>query len=117
MGQCGCGDFNADFKFKGPGNITYVLQIYDSCEYCETPAGVIIYAMNPKDCKMWDVEHLQEVKIEDVGTAFAVIDPFELGKKLSKWLEIEGAEGDFYSNFREVVWDSIQANRKRLKAT
>ena len=32
MGQCGCGDYQPSFKFKGPGDNWYVLQEYPSCE-------------------------------------------------------------------------------------
>lgn len=75
MGQCGCGDFQGDFKFKGPEGITYVLQVYPACDNCDTPAGVIIYAMDKNDCEMWGVNEIPEIKIQDVGTFVSVIHP------------------------------------------
>ncbi len=85
MGECGCGSFYPSFKFKGPGKDTYVLQVYPSCDYCNTPAGVILYRMSPKEARQWDLDDVPEKEIPFVGMVIPVIDPEvfkELGLKL-----------------------------------
>lgn len=115
MGQCGCGDYQGDFKFKGSDDFTYVLQVYASCDYCDTPAGVIIYRMSPEDCSMWDVDHLKEVEISDIGTCVAVIHPHELEKEINETIEsLEGVESDFHYAFQRCVYKAIKDNRKQL---
>lgn len=113
MGQCGCGDFDPDFKFKGPGDIVYVLQVYPSCDYCQTPAGVIIYAFAPDDQKLWRCDRIREVKIQDIGTAFGIVDPAVLAKKLERTgFDIEGVEVDFNHAFLDAVNEQILVNQK-----
>ncbi len=117
MGQCGCGDFHGDFKFKGPDGITYVLDVYPSCDYCNTPAGIILYAMGSDDCKIWGVDHIPEIEILDIGTCVAVIDPADLIKKADKLIGgFEGIESDFHHAFINAVHKSIK-NNKRLHRT
>ena len=77
MGQCGCGDFSGDFKFKGPKGITYVLQVYPPCKECDNPAGMIIYSMNEEDCRTRDVDDIQEIEIQDIGSFFSIAHPRE----------------------------------------
>ena len=117
MGQCGCGDYQPDFKFKGPGDIIYVVQIYPSCYYCKTPAGVIIYAFSPEDQQDWDVDHLPEVEISDIGTCVGVINPSDLAQKLKTHLEcdIEGCEVDYHSAFTDSVYKQIEDNKRLLR--
>lgn len=43
MGQCGCGDHHADYKFEGPDGVLYAVGVYTGCEGCDTPAGVTLY--------------------------------------------------------------------------
>ena len=111
MGQCGCGDFAGDFKFKGPDGITYVLQVYPSCNNCDNPAGIILYAMNKDDCEMWEVESIPAVEITDVGTFFSVIHPKKLMESVLEGLEAYMEEG-INDEFRTAVFKSIEDNGK-----
>ena len=115
MGQCGCGDFNGDFKFKGPGKTTYVLQIYSSCNDCDNPAGIILYAMSEEDCEEWSVEDVPEIEIQDVGTFFSVIHPRKLMESITEGIEVYVEEG-LHDEFRSAVFKSIKDN-KRLHST
>lgn len=116
MGQCGCGDFYGDFKFKGPDGVVYVVDVYCPCDYCHTPAGVVIYAMDNEDQQLWDVENIPEIKIADVGTFIGVLHPEVFAEKIKSLagLDIEGAETDFNRAAAESVQDEINKNRKRL---
>ena len=116
MGQCGCGDFQGDFRFPGPGNITYVVSVYPSCDYCQTPAGVVIYAITLADCKVWAIDHLPELPMCDAGTLVGVVDPRIYIKKLTKYagVDLEGCEPDTDFAFREAVNDQIENNMKNL---
>lgn len=42
MGQCGCTEGLDGKRFAGPEGITYVLEIYQGCRDCGTPAGVAV---------------------------------------------------------------------------
>ena len=110
MGQCGCGDFQGDFKFKGPGNKWYVLQVYPPCDYCETPAGVILYKFNKKDQELWRINEIPEVEIQDIGTAVWVVDV----ECLKKDPVFEDQETDIQHAFLKAVNKAIKNNAKNL---
>lgn len=110
MGDCGCGDFQGDFKFKGPNNDWYVLQVYPPCDYCETPAGVIIYRMGKEDQELWRVDEIPEVKILDIGTAVWVLD----AEKLKRNDVFEDMETDVHHAMLEAVNSAISENMKCL---
>ncbi len=106
MGACGCGDYSPDFKFKGPGDDWYVIQSYPGCDYCDTPAGVILYRFNPEDTALWSVEHLKEKKIPDGGFCIPIIHPEKLKLKCEEYLK--GIADDMISDcFRDAVHESF----------
>lgn len=49
MGECGCGATSLDYKFAGPEGITYGIEIYSGCYYCDTPAGVVLHRYTQED--------------------------------------------------------------------
>lgn len=113
MGECGCSDFRGDYRFRGPGDLTYVLQVYESCDDCCTPAGVVLYAMNPDECRDWDVESIPEIQVPYVGRLVAVLDPKILGPAMARELgEEEDAIQEALRAFRGAVYDTMQADRK-----
>ena len=87
MGACGCGDFQPDFKFKGPGDVTYVVQVYPSCSHCDNPAGIIIYSFTPKEAEMWGLEHVPEKEITSDGTTIPVIHPKHIMSTIREGIE------------------------------
>jgi hypothetical protein len=110
MGVCGCGDYQPEFKFKGPGENWYVLQLYPGCSHCDTPAGVIIYNMSPEASKTWGVEETEEKIISEEGTAVTVIDPSIIKQHLAKYLKdtAEITADDFMDgHFRTVIHESF----------
>lgn len=111
MGQCGCNDFQGDFKFKGPDGITYVLQVYQSCSYCETPAGIILYAMNEKDCQTWCVDDIPEIQISDVGTLISVIHPKKLMKQIAEGITVY-VEDSLNDEFQSAIYETIKENKE-----
>ena len=114
MGQCGCGDFQGDFKFKGPGDIVYVLQVYLSCDECDNPAGVIIYKFSPEDCILWDVKEIPELDVSGVGSLIGVVDPKKL---VDMWDEAGGQLKylDLSDEFRSAVLKEIKNNKRAYK--
>lgn len=115
MGQCGCGDFSGDFRFKGPEGIIYVLQVYPPCEECDNPAGVIIYSMNEEDCKAWDVDNIQGIEIQGTGSFFSIAHPREIMKSVVESIEYFLEEG-IEDELRSAVLKSIKDNKKRYKS-
>ena len=114
MGACGCGDFHGDFQFPGPDEITYVLCVYPGCSHCDTPAGIVLYAMDDDDCTQWDVASIPVLDVRDVGTLIAVVHPQKIMESVSEGVEayLEEALGD---EFRTAVFKSIGENKKLAK--
>jgi hypothetical protein len=56
MGACGCGDTRVDVKLPGPDGITYGIQVYAGCDYCGTPAGIIVYRFCSEQDECWHRE-------------------------------------------------------------
>jgi len=119
MCECGCGDYNPICKFRGPDNLTYVVQIYAGCQGCCTPAGVILYAFTDKDMEEWDANVLPEREILYEGTALPVIDPVALKRRMA---DMYGKESDAAylceeavdTCFTEAVDDTTNEGRKIL---
>ena len=112
MGICGCGDFQPDFKFKGPGDTWYVVQSYPSCNYCDTPAGIILYHFDAQDAEMWDLAHIKEEKILSDGTYLPVLYPKKLKEKFVKYLGKEFAEGLADELITECFVDAVHESFK-----
>jgi hypothetical protein len=124
MGECGCSEFNALFKFKGPKGITYVVDIYPSCPECCAPAGVIIYAFSKQDMADWGCEDVPTLPIEYEGTCISVIHPETLKEemlKISNEDDLAGVssgvlfEDTIRDSFREAVFRQINFVNKQLK--
>ncbi len=49
MGECGCGDFAAEWKLPGPNGVLYAIEVYPGCSYCDNPAGVVVYRVRTDD--------------------------------------------------------------------
>lgn len=62
MGACGCCELSGGERFAGPDGTTYVIEIYPSCDYCDTPAGFRLYQFNEETSEMFDIKHLKEVE-------------------------------------------------------
>lgn len=95
MCECGCGDFNASWRLPGPKGTTYSIQVYPGCDFCDTPAGILIGKHSKEDAAAWGVPDLPEPtfpKLNDKdydGAQFAipVFHPQELVRAMSKRLE------------------------------
>jgi hypothetical protein len=61
MGSCGCGDYAGEFKLPGPDGSVYVIQRYAGCNYCMSPAGVIVYKMLLLDGDPWETSKLPDL--------------------------------------------------------
>jgi hypothetical protein len=120
MGECGCGDYNADLRFKGPDGITYVLQVYQSCSECCTPAGVLIYAFNDEQYKLWNCGELPEIEFDEGGTGIAVVDPEALKELMAKLYEKDSEQAIVCEDgidhcFPDAVFKQIEETRERFR--
>lgn len=64
MGSCGCGECVGQYKFPGPNNTWYTLEIYRPCNYCKTPLGTIIRHFSGEDIEMFDIENLPDLDFD-----------------------------------------------------
>lgn len=107
MGQCGCGDFLPQFKIPGPGRSLYTLQVYMPCDYCQTPAGVIVSRLDgPEEIESWDAQHLPDLPFNAVSNRhhekfLGVADP----KAIAKHLDLEHDLIEVYRALQQPVAD------------
>ena len=117
MGACGCMDFYPEFVFKGPARSTYVLQIYHSCESCGTPAGVVLYKMNPKEAREWNLDQVRKEEISIVGTCVPVIDKSILTEMTMNQFRGDDAAQEILDDaldvFKEASFETAIRYRKR----
>jgi hypothetical protein len=109
MGQCGCGDTQIDFTLPCPDKgYIYGFQIYQGCDYCNAPIGIIIYKLEEEDCFLHNGNLERKifpyVKGELEGQTFiSIIDTDKLKKHLFKHvLEMTNDE-----DLEEVVNDAV----------
>jgi len=116
MGQCGCGDYRGGYKFKGPGNIIYVIEIYQPCMDCESPAGVTIHKFGKEEQEFWDVDSEKDLEFNEIGMAnLPVLDPKKLKERAAGYFD-EYDMDDFINNEFVSAWaDTLEEweNRKR----
>ncbi len=106
MGQCGCGNFRGILRFKAPGNKWYFLQIYDSCDYCHTGAGIILYQMSQEEMKDFDAQFLPEIEIKYEGIGIPVIDPVIFQDLATDYFT--DIFGNLLTNsFKDSIWKTV----------
>lgn len=125
MGQCGCSDTEPDFQFPGPDGITYAIQIYPSCHYCNTPAGVDVYRMTAEDVEIWlnGVEQAPFVPYSadnpsSAQLAIPVLDPASLAKVLNEDVDQDLAlvrEDEIRLALRQAVWQTLKDWRELVR--
>lgn len=129
MGACGCSDTDPDFKFPGPEGVTYAIQIYPSCHYCGTPAGVDIHRFNEEWAKDWLMDQVDDApwltygEREDQTNAILglpVLDPEHLSKSLAEVMEDEEGRRASETNIRlalpEAVHETFSAYLRMVAA-
>ena len=97
----------------------YSIQLYDSCNECQTPAGVIITKHDEESREMWDVDHLPEMPDDGYGGHYIpVLDPAVLVAKVREWggpdvnddYDADGFVQDSIPEcFRDAVWATYNA--------
>lgn len=95
MCECGCSDFNAKYKLKGPDGSWYSISIYPGCKDCDTPAGVQIGRHSPESAEAWGVTEVPDAPFlkmngEDYDgqeVCLPIFHPSALVRELGKLLE------------------------------
>ncbi len=68
MGQCGCGDYQGEFQFPGPGGSIYSLEVYPGCDYCDQGPGIVIHRHVSEDGKVnWGVREQFALPFREFG--------------------------------------------------
>lgn len=123
MGACGCADYNGQWRLAGPKGLVYVVEVYDGCEYCETPAGVRFYRFGKESARDWNVRELPDLLANhgysedgDTGDAerlVGVVDGAALRDVLGE--ELLDDVGDATSLLRDAV-ATTQAKERESEA-
>lgn len=121
MCQCGCSDFNGQWRIPGPDGKWYVIGLYHGCKDCSTPAGLSIDLMDEAELADWDAQDLPVIGGPDhpnFGIGVLDIDLFRVA--LFKCLDDHGvncgedeevredlaAEMDLHALIGGVVWET-----------
>lgn len=129
MGACGCINNEIPiYRFPGPNELTYVINVYPSCSYCDTPAGVTIDLIGDEELKFLGLEHVEEVfqdrKRVDLGPGIPVIDKNVLKKAIIDAIPRHEALDDFgaeevasetLEKFSDVVYETVREWQKQKK--
>jgi hypothetical protein len=102
------------YRFPGPEGVTYGVQIYPSCHYCSTPAGVDLYRFGPDEADEWldGVEEAPFVPYSNddrvnAQLAIPVVDPEKLAEAMSHHYE-EAAAEDGDETSREIAEEDMR---------
>lgn len=104
MGECGCGATDIMLQFPGPEGIKYGLEVYPSCHYCGTPAGIVLHrldsnAENGVEEGGFFFDRAPEAEFLGYGPdsfewalselSVPVVDPEGLAKALAKYTDLD----------------------------
>ena len=92
MGECGCGNFSAQYQLPGPDGTVYAIQKYEACDYCDTPHGVVVHRFSPEGAKTWGADELPLLPFHQMHgrdfdgqtAAIPVVHPGALWKELAR---------------------------------
>jgi hypothetical protein len=130
MGQCGCGDYNGQWRIPGPNGTWYVIGPYHGCNNgCSEPAGLFIDLMDTSDMADWSADELPEIGgPEHKNFGIPVLNLDHLVKHLAAALveagfqppkdydEIQDALGDMdlLDPVRSAMWDTQKDFEKAI---
>lgn len=101
MGECGCSSTDVMFRIPGPEGVHYGIEIYGSCHYCHTPAGVVVHRFNDEWAKDWLTEHVPDAPFISYSSgdpinamlSIPIVDPTELAAAHEE-IRLEDGDGD-----------------------
>jgi len=110
MGQCGCADFAGEFTLPAPDGGLYVFWRYASCEYCDTPAGVVVCLLRSgDDIETWGAGGLPRLRIDDGERLIPVVSVESLAKAAGREsIEAIYDNGSGYETLAGYLRDSEQ---------
>lgn len=98
MGQCGCGNFNGEFTLPAPNGGLYAFWRYRPCEYCDTPAGIVVCYVPHTEIDSWHANEIPQLILSTASpqALIAVVSPnalAEAAKGHSLESLLDGGEG------------------------
>lgn len=58
MCECGCGDYEGDFRLDGPDGIIYAIELKHPCRNCDAPGGIVIHRFSAELAREWGADQL-----------------------------------------------------------
>lgn len=105
MCECGCAMNDVEFWIPAPNKGKYVIILTLPCEYCETPAGVIIESFDRERAKEIELDYVKQLDLTHPA-AFPIMYPHKLFKKLMRVVCRMFRVRDFYA-IPDDIWDKI----------
>ena len=94
MGACGCIGINYPFKEELADGRILLVGVYPSCRYCDSPAGVLFWAVSKQDFQDWHQRAKPLLDGQEM-TAIPVADPRFIREAMTKALTgVKPDEGD-----------------------
>lgn len=115
MGQCGCGDFQADKVYRLPRGTRIAVQLYPGCEYCDTDMGMLLHVLTAKGARDWGIadEETEEVTPDAYGACLQgipMLGPEDLREAVREiGYEVDPNSDDAYETLAEYIEDQGRA--------
>jgi hypothetical protein len=112
MGACGCADTSPEIRLPGPEGVHYGIEIYPGCQYCYTPAGVVVYRFDDDEAEIW-LMGTEEAEFQTyLGINGEIVRPVLearfLAEELADWREDEEVtEGEIQQALPQAVWKTL----------
>lgn len=91
MGECGCIGIRYQWFVRLPDSRYLLIGVYPSCQYCHSPAGVILQSVDESERDDF-YQDAEEILVDDFMACIPVVDPNEIRKQM--FATINGAKPD-----------------------
>lgn len=103
MGSCGCGDFQGEFTLPAPNGGLYVFWRYHPCDYCKTPAGIVVSLVKKEDIPLWEANEIPKLKLNSTNPErlIPVFSVESFSKVMGEYLNDFSKED--ISSFKDII--------------
>ena len=115
MGQCGCGDFQADKVYRLPRGTRVAVQLYPGCECCQTDMGVLLHFFTGRGAQgwIWPGDEQEDVTPDEYGACLQgipMLGPEDLREAVKEiGYEVDPEGDNAYKTLAEYIEDQGHA--------
>lgn len=109
MGECGCGDWEADVIYRVKKPCIIGLRVYRGCRDCDTGVGVALDFFTPKSEYIRDCDVSYDAIPDEYGADLPGLPLFEVGDLIEASRTIDskvGNGGNDYATIQDWLYDN-----------